>query len=200
VRKRGIDYWRQVSGAIAELPLSARLRNPRGLQDHLDLACVLRSRGDAIGAVESATRALNLSEDYAEALLVRGLARADAGLRDQALNDLTAAADQATHRYEALIARANTRNVYADGEAAIEDLTAAIAADPQNPRAWLHRGRVYAQRARGQQALDDYRKAVELAPANIAYRLEFGESRTSGPNPHTVPTTSPSGPATRSPA
>ncbi len=181
VRKRGIDYWQQVSGAIAGLPMPVRLRDPRGLQDHLDLAFVLRSRGDTVGAIDSATRALNLSEGYAEALLVRGLARADAGARDEALADLSAAAGQDALKYEALLARANARNVYTDGEAAIEDLTTAINADPQNPRGWVHRGRVYSQRARFQQALEDYRKAVELAPGNIAYRLEFGEQlRASG--------------------
>ncbi|MCC7507877.1 MAG: protein kinase [Planctomycetes bacterium] len=175
VRRRGIDYWRSIQGALARLPLPARLRGPQSADEWLDLAIVRGSRGDFVGSADAATRMLNLSEGNTTALLVRGMSRAEAGLLADAMTDFDKALKADPDHYEIRLARALARNAYLDGDAAIADLTAAIALRPDEPRAYLHRARILALRARVADAREDFAKAVSLDPLHIGYRLEYGE-------------------------
>lgn len=174
MQQRGIDHAAAVLPSLARLPLPTRLRSPQGAGDWVDLGWMRRARGDFVGATEAATRALNLSEGSADALLLRGLCYADSNRRADALADL-ARAQNGELAYEALIATANARNVYMDGDAAIADLTRAISLRENDPRAYMHRARIYHIRARIDDARADYRRMVELDPLSVDYRLMLGD-------------------------
>ena len=123
-----------------------------------------RHRGEARGAVEDATRAIELEPGLAEAWATRGAARLDGGDADGALTDAQRAVDLDPRSTLGWLTCGAALDKKGDRKGAIEDATRAIELEPSRATAYSVRGnaRFHAGDAKG--ALDDAKRATELDP------------------------------------
>ena len=175
-RTRGLDFWTALAPRIALLPLPERLRQPQAVADHLDRSVLLRTRGDFVGAVESASRAVVLDNTSPEPLVARGLARLAAGDRIRAIEDFDSAINLDQRAYEAWLARGDARDLRMEGERAIADYTSAINLRPLDVRGYIRRAQAQATRYMFDQAYLDFDRAINLDSTRIESFIEYGQA------------------------
>ncbi|MBZ0136436.1 MAG: protein kinase [Planctomycetes bacterium] len=171
----GLDFWREVSAGVANLPLPARLRNPVGAADWTDRAAVLIARGDFPTAELAAGRALNLDEKSVAALILRALAYFALGRPGDAEADLNEALAIDPDNFEALLERGHVRNAAGAWEPRVADFSLAIKQRPKDYRGYLARGRVYGSRYSLPEARADFDKALDLQPWRLDTYLEYAD-------------------------
>ena len=104
--------------------------NERDVLAHLDLARVLRVRGDLASAEQAYGRAVALAPDDANAVLGRGLVRMEQGLAAAALLDLQRAVALAPRDPAVWLALGDLRRASADLPAAVEAYERALELEP----------------------------------------------------------------------
>ncbi|MEZ5992977.1 MAG: protein kinase [Planctomycetota bacterium] len=175
MRRRGLDYWRDIEQAFASLPMPERVRNPQIVVDWIDRSVAMRARQDFTMAETAASRAFVLDERSAEALLNRALAHRANGRPGEAEADLNAALDLQPQYYDALIERGRLLNDRPIFLPVVDDFTTAIAERPNNWRAYRARGFAYGTRYKLAEAVKDYDKAIELEPNRLDTYLEYAD-------------------------
>jgi len=129
-----------------------------------DLAQRVKSCSDLL-RVTTAT-----DEQKALAYRNRGLARAEAGALDDAINDLTNAIKFAPGDAAALAGRAHARLSKGQADSAIVDFTAAIKLSPQRPSLVIGRGHAQLVKGDADAAIADFSEAIRLQPGSaVAY-------------------------------
>jgi tetratricopeptide (TPR) repeat protein len=108
------------------------------------------------------------TEQRAMAFRNRGLARADAGARDQAIADLSEAIRLNPSDTAALSGRANVRLARGQTEAAISDLTAALKLAPRNATLLTARGHAHLVKGNADSAIDDFTDAIGINPSSAS--------------------------------
>ncbi|MEZ0229161.1 MAG: tetratricopeptide repeat protein [Planctomycetota bacterium] len=121
------------------------------------------AREDAQGAIEDATKVIDLDPKNALAWLVRGVARGSANDPDGSLDDIGRAIEISPSA-SAFAARAVTHMGQGHIEPAIDDYGRAIELERANPVHWHHRGELYFRRDRLAEALADLIECVRLDP------------------------------------
>ncbi|MCA8914295.1 MAG: protein kinase [Planctomycetes bacterium] len=175
MRKRGMDYWREIQGHFAAIPMPARVREPATATDWIDRSVAMYARHDFPAAEMAASRALVLDERSAEALLHRALANRATDRPGSAEADLDQAIEIEPEFYEALLERGrllNDRPVYLP---VLEDFTTAINLRPRDWRGYRARGSAYGLRYKINEAIKDYEKALSLEPDRLELYLEYAE-------------------------
>lgn len=120
--------------------------------------------GDANRAVGSATLALTLMPDDADALTDRALALGIMGRFNEAIEDLDRALSLAPDRAEALVFRAAAYRQTERAAEAMRDVTRALALEADNAEALLERGILRQLRGDTAGAREDWERAIEVAP------------------------------------
>ncbi len=120
--------------------------------------------GDANRAVGSATLALTLMPDDAEALTDRALALGITGRFREAIEDLDRALSLTPDRAEALVFRAAAYRQTDRVDFAMRDVTRALAIEPENAEALLERGILRQLRGDPGGAREDWERAIRLSP------------------------------------
>jgi tetratricopeptide (TPR) repeat protein len=115
-------------------------------------------------AVRLLDQAINLNPQFAEAYVLRGLAREKTGWQEGAIADYDLAIQllpngesKATTYYNRGLAYSNLKQV----QAAIDDFTAAIQLKPTYPDAYYQRGVIRSENNDAQAGLDDFNKAIQ---------------------------------------
>ncbi len=98
----------------------------------------------------------------------RGLARAAAGVRDQAIADLSEAIRLDPADTAALSGRANVRLARGQTDAAISDLTAALKVAPRNATLLTARGHAHLVKGNADSAIDDFTQAIGINPSSAS--------------------------------
>jgi serine/threonine protein kinase len=175
MRRRGLDYWREIEDAFAALPMPVRVRDPKVVADWIDRSVALRARKDFGGAELAANNALLMDEKSAEALLHRALAHRASDRPGYAEADLNRALEFEPEFYEAMLERGRLLNARPGVIAKVDDLTAAINLRPNDWRGYRARGDVYARRFKVAEAVADYDQAIGLEPTRLELYLEYSE-------------------------
>ncbi len=128
--------------------------------------------GDAAGAIEDCTKAIELDRSSADPYLNRGLARAQLGDVVGALNDFDALIQLAPKRADGYVNRGVTRIQRGDLTGAYADFTEALKQDEANPRARVGRGRLRARSGDLKGAAEDFERALRSAPSDWPQRRE----------------------------
>ena len=112
----------------------------------------------------TATKAIELKPDYADAYNNRGIAKKAKGDLDGAIADYTKAIELKPDDADAYINRGDAKKAKGDLDGAIADYTKAIELKPDDAEAYVNRGD--AKKAKGDLdgAIADYTKAIELKP------------------------------------
>ena len=121
-------------------------------------------RGDGDGAIDDATKAIELDPELAVAWANRGLARNQKGDWDGAIADLTKAIELDPGNIEAWLNRDAAHAYKGDWDGAIADATKAIELAPGLALAWADRGRARFERGDWDGAIDDLTRAIALDP------------------------------------
>ncbi|MCA9642823.1 MAG: protein kinase, partial [Myxococcales bacterium] len=132
MRKRGMDYWREIQSKFATIPMPARVRDPQNVTDWIDRSVAMYARHDFPAAELAASRAFVLDERSAEALLHRAIASRATGRPGAAKTYLDEALELEPEFYEALLERGrllNDRPIYLPE---LDDFTAAIKLRPND--------------------------------------------------------------------
>lgn len=188
MRRRGLDWWREIEPYFAAMPMPGNVREPQNVTDWIDRSVALRARGDFPGAENAASRALILDEKSAEALLHRALAHRGNDRPGSAEADLNRALELAPDYYEALLERGRLRNDGPIFTPVLEDFTRAINLRPGDWRGWRARGDANGRRYKLADAVADYEKALALEPNKLELYLEYADHlRANGryPDAHT---------------
>lgn len=175
MRRRGLDYWRNIETSFAALAMPERVRNPKTEADWIDRSVAMRARRDYAAAEGAATRGLLLNERSAEALLNRALAHRADGRPGEAETDLNSAIEIMPQYYDALIERGRLLNDRPIFTPIVEDFTTAINQRPKDWRAWRARGFAYGTRFKLVEAIADYDRALELEPNRLETYLEYAD-------------------------
>jgi len=156
-----------------------------------------RLQGDYQEAITDYTEAIGLKPDFADAYNARGLAKAEIGDKQGAIEDLQKAAQLFREQgnddaYQ--VAQTKIREIQGisnkreDYQTAIAEYNEAIRLAPQNAFAYNLRGNAYFAQENYQQAIKDYTQAIRLNPkfavaysnrGNIYYELEEYKSAVS---------------------
>jgi len=184
MRRRGLDFWREVEAAFAAVPMPARVREPDTAVDWIDRSVALRARGDFPGAELAASRALLIDERSAEALLNRALAHVASDRPGSAMADMNRALEIEPEYYEALLERGRHANAAPAPAPLLDDFDAAIKLRPADWRGYRARGDVRARRYRMDDAVPDYEKALTIEPMRLELYTEYADRlRTNGRYP-----------------
>lgn len=125
---------------------------------------LLLDAGDAGGAIEQITAAIERAPEDGRLYLLRGQAHLLNGSIDDALIDYTYAVTFAPDDPETFIQRAAAYRQQGNDIAATDDLTQAIALQPDRADLYLLRGDAYRNLGEAENALADNDKALELEP------------------------------------
>ncbi len=117
---------------------------------------------DYAGAIEEFNRALQLTPDFAEAYLQRGLAYYDSGAIHQAVSDYTQSLNFYPDSVEANYCRGLARLALKNLPGALEDVDRAIRLNPHHAAAYNLRGIVRRKQGYIQDAIANFKKAAEL--------------------------------------
>jgi serine/threonine protein kinase/tetratricopeptide (TPR) repeat protein len=175
MRRRGLDWWREIEPYFAAMPMPANVREPQGVTDWVDRSVALRARSDYPGAENAASRALGLDEISAEALLHRALAHRGNDRPGAAEADLSRALELAPDYYEALLERGRLRNDGPIFTPVLEDFNQAVKLRPGDWRGWRARGDANGRRYKLADAVADYEKALALEPNKLELYLEYAD-------------------------
>ncbi len=128
-------------------------------------SCDLRERGDLQGAIEAASRAIELDPKSSFAWQCRGNAKL--GLRDfeGALADLDRAVDVDPNDWRAWGSRGTIRVGAGQVDDAEKDFEKSVAMEPRSYEGWQQLGMISLRRGQTQRALEQLDKAVALNPA-----------------------------------
>ncbi|MCB9893137.1 MAG: protein kinase [Planctomycetes bacterium] len=175
MRKRGMDYWREIQSKFATIPMPARVRDPQNVTDWIDRSVAMYARHDFPAAELAASRAFVLDERSAEALLHRAIASRATGRPGAAKTYLDEALELEPEFYEALLERGrllNDRPIYLPE---LDDFTAAIKLRPNDWRGYRARGSACGLRYKLAEAVADYEKALALEPDRLELYLEYAD-------------------------
>lgn len=124
----------------------------------------LRSKGDLASAIEAFDQALLLMPRLAVALMNRGVAHSQSGLKDAALADYDQALNVRPEYPRALANRGGLRIDLGDLRGALADLDAAIQLDPTLAQAYTNRGLAKTKNGQPLDALSDFEFALRYDP------------------------------------
>lgn len=173
--RHGLDFWIEISGSMAALPMPAALRQPTTARQWINRASILIARGDYPEAEIAATRALNLDEKSILALIFRAKAHCALERPASAEADLNEALSIDEANYEALLERGRVANLRSGWEVQAADFSRAIKLRTEDYRGYLARGRAYGERYKLPEAKADFDKALELQPWRIETYLEYAD-------------------------
>lgn len=154
----------------AVLTLMAACSSTPPVEECFTRGNVLLDAGDAPGAIEAYTAALEQNGSHARALNNRGLARAALKDFEGALSDYSACLALPDPFAEAYYNRGIAFLRLGRKGEAIVDFTAALKLNPQYARAHAGRGLAFATGGDKASALADYRKALDVAPPDWSDR------------------------------
>lgn len=160
--------------AQPDVILIAQAGNARALYDQ---ALQSYNAGQFQAAVNSLDRAINLNPQFAEAYVLRGLAREKTGWQEGAIADYNLAIQllpdgevKATTYYNRAIAHSNLRQV----QAAIDDFSAAIQLKPNYPEAYYQRGFIRSENNDAEGGLADFTAAIQQNRNNLRAYAQRG--------------------------
>lgn len=133
---------------------------------------MLLDAGDAGGAIEQITAAINKAPEDGRLYLLRGQAQMVAGNIDDALTDYAYAVTFAPDEPETFIQRSAAYRVQGNYIASTDDLTQAIQLQPDRAELYILRGDNYRNMGEAENALADNNKAIELEPENARFYVE----------------------------
>ncbi len=120
------------------------------------------------GCTEVINSKASTPEQKSVAYRYRGLARANAGARDQAFADLSEAIKLNGTDAAAYIGRAHVRLVRGETDAALADFSAALGLAPQSTAGLTGRGHAYVIKGLTDLAIADLTEAIRLAPKSAS--------------------------------
>ncbi len=127
-------------------------------------------QGDAQGAIQAFTKAIEIDPKNPLAYAARGNARVSIGELDDAIADFSKAIEIDPTRRVPYINRGVAKVDKGDLAGAIADYTKVIALDPKNVTAYRNRGCANQQKGDIDGARNDYQQAVQLATDEAAYQ------------------------------
>ncbi|MFH0822673.1 MAG: tetratricopeptide repeat protein [Pseudomonadota bacterium] len=117
-------------------------------------------------AVRSASAAIRLDKNRAEAYRIRGEAHDRLGLRERAVRDYTAYLDLNPKEAKVYIWRGDANNHLLNHEAALKDYEAALALNPKSTDAYIGKGLAYVGLERYTDAIKAYQWVLTQMPNN----------------------------------
>jgi len=145
--------------------------------DWFDKAVALWQDGkytDPKKAIKYLNEAIRLKPDYAGAYGNRGVAYANLGKHQRAIDDYNKAIRLKPDNTISYVGRGNAYYKLSQQQHAIEDYSEAIRLKPDDAEAYYNRGNVYKNIGQQQRAIEDYGEAIRLKPGYAAAYINRG--------------------------
>lgn len=114
--------------------------------------------------LDTATKAIKLKSDYAEAYIIRAFAYQKLGNYKQAIRDYTKSIELKPNFAEAYLGRGITYGMLGSTKEPIKEFNKAIELKPDFAEAYFWRGVTYSILGNYEQAIKDYTRAIEFKP------------------------------------
>ena len=162
------------AGADCERVIALEAENPSA---HFLLGKAKKDAGDQLGAIVGLSKAIQLKEDYAEALLMRAEVMLSAGDYKDGLEDIGKVVELLPEEESAYLVRGRLQEAAGDQEAAEEDYRYVTELNPFNEQAYLCLGNLYISKNRPAEAIELFDEAIELKPDFAQAYSERGRAR-----------------------
>lgn len=160
-----VPVWRQIARYLPRVPIPDDLPAPTTAAEFNDRAVDRLDRGDAVGALDDAARAVELEPSNPTYHASRSHAHVALGRHAEAIEDLTRAIGLNPRSSYIHGQRGISRRESGDLQGAYDDLTRALDLDPDDALVRHNRGAVTLDLGRPREALDDFRRALALNPS-----------------------------------